>query len=396
VFREMPRSAARGVSGPDAIIVLMASKSASDQKRYQVFVSSTYVDLQEERRAVISTLLESDAFPAGMELFPASDDDAWSLIQGVIDDSDYYLVVIGGKYGSLDPVEDISFTEKEFDYAVSTRKPVMAFLHGDPDALTVERSEKSQEMQEKLAAFRDKVKASKHVKFWTTPEDLAGKVALSFNKLTRQFPAVGWIRADRAASVESLTELAASKARVLELESELRTVQSAPPPGTEGLSQGDDPITMPVAVSASYRGTSLRRVQALVSWDTTWDKVLGSVAPTMFPEGEQSELREALSGAARMEVYRKAADETRPKAQKLDETITDKATPRDLTIDMYDDTFGTVLVQLKALGLIEPSTRRRSVNDKGTYWSLTPLGEQRAITVRALQKQEDGGPAVLA
>ncbi|MEV7826446.1 DUF4062 domain-containing protein [Microbacterium enclense] len=373
----------------------MAANSTSDQKRYQVFVSSTYVDLQEERRAVISTLLESDAFPAGMEMFPASDDDAWSLIKGVIDDSDYYLVVIGGKYGSLDPAEDISFTEKEFDYAVATRKPVMAFMHGDPNALTVEKSEKSEDMQEKLANFRDKVKSSKHVKFWTTPEDLAGKVALSFNKLTRQFPAVGWIRADRAASVESLTELAASKARVLELEDELRTVQSAPPPGTEDLSQGDDPISMPVAVSASYRGASLHRVTELVRWDTTWDEVLGSVAPTLIPEGDQSDLEKALSDAAHFEIYGEAVETTRAEAQKLDETITARASPRDLKVEMYDDTFGTVLMQLKALGLIEPSTRRRSVNDKGTYWSLTPLGEQRAITVRALRKQEDGIRAMI-
>ena len=50
-------------------------------KRYQVFVSSTYVDLTDERQAVIQTLLEMDCIPAGMELFPASDDEQWSLIK---------------------------------------------------------------------------------------------------------------------------------------------------------------------------------------------------------------------------------------------------------------------------------------------------------------------------
>lgn len=45
------------------------------EKREQVFISSTFKDLVEERRAVIQTLLEADCIPAGMELFPASDDE---------------------------------------------------------------------------------------------------------------------------------------------------------------------------------------------------------------------------------------------------------------------------------------------------------------------------------
>jgi hypothetical protein len=57
-------------------------------KRYQVFVSSTFTDLQEERRQVMQALLELDCIPAGMELFPASDETQWSLIQRVIDDCD--------------------------------------------------------------------------------------------------------------------------------------------------------------------------------------------------------------------------------------------------------------------------------------------------------------------
>jgi len=70
-------------------------------KRYQVFVSSTFADLKEERQAVMQALLSLDHFPAGMELFPASDEDQWALIKGVIDDSDYYVLVVGGRYGSM-------------------------------------------------------------------------------------------------------------------------------------------------------------------------------------------------------------------------------------------------------------------------------------------------------
>jgi hypothetical protein len=180
---------------------------AGYDQRYQVFVSSTYLDLGEERHAVIMALLQLNAIPAGMELFPAADEDAWTLIKSVIDDCDYYLLVVGGKYGSVDPVEDISYTEREYDYAVAQRKPVMAFLHGDPDAIPVGRAEKSEEAQRKLAAFRTKVERRKHVKYWTSPEDLAGKVALSFALFTKSYPAPGWIRGDKQASSEVLAEL---------------------------------------------------------------------------------------------------------------------------------------------------------------------------------------------
>jgi hypothetical protein len=45
------------------------------EKRFQVFVSSTYTDLQEERRKVIQTIMEMDCIPSGMEMFPAADEE---------------------------------------------------------------------------------------------------------------------------------------------------------------------------------------------------------------------------------------------------------------------------------------------------------------------------------
>jgi Domain of unknown function (DUF4062) len=85
------------------------------EKRYQVFVSSTYADLQEERDAVFQTLMRMDCIPAGMELFPAIDEEQFEFIKKVIDGCDYYVLIIGGRYGSLTP-EGISYTKKEYDY----------------------------------------------------------------------------------------------------------------------------------------------------------------------------------------------------------------------------------------------------------------------------------------
>ena len=83
----------------------------------------------------------------------------WTLIKRVIDSSDYYLLVVGGKYGSVDPETELSYTEMEYDYAVAERKPVMAFLHADPDKIEHGKSEKNEAAQARLEAFRTKVKA---------------------------------------------------------------------------------------------------------------------------------------------------------------------------------------------------------------------------------------------
>ena len=107
-------------------------------KRYQVFVSSTFTDLIAERQGVLSAILEITHMPAGMELFPAGDASAWRLIQDVIDSSDYYVLIIGGRYGSLDDT-GLGYTEKEYDYAVSSKRPVIPFLHSNPDNLPRER-----------------------------------------------------------------------------------------------------------------------------------------------------------------------------------------------------------------------------------------------------------------
>src|SRR3954468_11632716 len=209
--------------------------------RYQVFVSSTYTDLVGERQAVMSALLQFDALPAGMELFPAADDEAWTLIKKVIDESDYYLLMIGGRYGSVD-ADGLSFTEKEYDYAVQQQKPVMAFLHGSPDNLPVKASDTDVAVKAKLDAFREKVKASKHVKFWETPEILTLSVIQSFAYFVKTYPAVGWVRGDSGDSPKTLARLAEAQERIAILEEELISEATRPPQGAVGLATGEETL----------------------------------------------------------------------------------------------------------------------------------------------------------
>ncbi|UHM90785.1 DUF4062 domain-containing protein [Rahnella victoriana] len=91
------------------------------KKKLQVFVSSTFTDLKEERQAAVSAILTLGHIPAGMELFTANDKSQWETIERWINESDAYMLILGGRYGSIDEATGISYTEKEFNYAVKAK-----------------------------------------------------------------------------------------------------------------------------------------------------------------------------------------------------------------------------------------------------------------------------------
>lgn len=162
-------------------------------KRYQIFISSTYKDLVEERRAAMEAIIELDCFPAGMESFPASSQRQFDYISKIIDKSDYYIIIIAGKYGTLSD-EGISFTEKEFDYAVEKGIPIISFVKRDISKLSTEFIELDHERRKKLEEFRTKVMDSRMVKMWDDYNELKAAILLSLPKEIDSNPQYGWIR----------------------------------------------------------------------------------------------------------------------------------------------------------------------------------------------------------
>ncbi|MGP8291979.1 DUF4062 domain-containing protein, partial [Vreelandella zhanjiangensis] len=96
------------------------------RKRLQVFVSSTFTDLVEQRQAAVEAILTAGHIPAGMELFTAGDESQMDVIRQWIDESDIYLIIVGGRYGSVDPKTQKSYTQLEYEYAVESDKPIFA------------------------------------------------------------------------------------------------------------------------------------------------------------------------------------------------------------------------------------------------------------------------------
>ncbi len=235
-------------------------------KRYQVFVSSTFADLKDERSNVIQTLMEMDCIPAGMELFPALDEEQFEFIKKVIDDSDYYLLIIGGRYGSLSD-KGISYTEMEYDYAIGKDIKVIALVHGSPEKLAVEKVEMDSDAQQKLKAFKQKVTTNRLVKFWDDAKELSGLVALSLPKTIKTYPAVGWVRASGATdNTDLLKQLNELRKRKDELEKQIQEFQKNKNKMLD-LAQGDDEVVISVKCDVIGEGEGERSWEQEVTWN---------------------------------------------------------------------------------------------------------------------------------
>lgn len=335
-------------------------------KRYQVFISSTYADLKEERAKVMQTIMSLNCIPAGMELFPASNDEQFEFIKRVIDDCDYYILIVGGRYGSLSK-DGISYTEKEFDYAKQNGIPILAFLHSDLESIPLGKSEKDPSKREMLNNFRDKASTGRLIKFWKTPEELVGQVATSLSITIIQHPAIGWVRANMQSTAESLQqenelrkELAAAKEYITRLEKEKQEVDSL-----------KDIATLDEVITIRFTHTSwspyihqdvIEKREKKISWGELFE----SIAPRLMDNPNEDRTRNIFG-----DVLGEKESITRGK------------------IGLNKEDFDTIKIQFIALGLINVSYQKTVQGGMALFWRLTSKGKSLMIQRRVIRKQKE-------
>jgi hypothetical protein len=344
------------------------------EKRYQVFISSTFRDLRDERQAVLRSVLELDHMPAGMELFPAADASAWDLIKEVIDNSDYYVLVMGGRYGSMDET-GLGYTEREYDYASQKRKPVIALLHQNPDNLPREKTETEEAIWKKLSAFREKVEKHHHCNYWNSADELKVRAIIALTAAMKRSPAVGWVRADQVPTDAEVRQALELRNRVAELEQQLATGSTQPPAGTEDLQQGEDRFEIDAEFTARNPNDWEDSDQYTGSIAPTWNEVFASVAPSLINEASDEDLRSAFRS-----FFKEIIKDTHGNTKKFKSKELTNFEFREAQLD-------TCIVQLRALGLIRENQKQRSVRDTETYWTLTKYGDFRMTQLRALRRE---------
>lgn len=327
-------------------------------KRYQVFVSSTFADLQEERQQVMQALMEMDCIPAGMEVFPAADEDQWQFIKRVIDDCDYYLLIIGGRYGSID-ADGVSYTEKEYDYAVASGLKVVALLHEDPSQIQAGKTDQNSEMAERLAAFREKVAEGRLVKFWRSADQLPGLVALSLSKTIKTYPAVGWVRADTVASQDLLLQLNELQKENSDLKKVIAGLRESQPMEIPDLAGLDDKFE----IKGTYKRQNMGQTY---SWsvELSWSEIFALISPYLMEHPSDSSVSLRLKSSA----FDAAG----------------KSSPWNKTLD--DQCFQTVKIQLTAMGLVRVRYAKSTKGTMGLFWSLTEQGERLMMQLRTAKK----------
>jgi hypothetical protein len=315
-------------------------------KRYQVFVSSTYEDLREERQEVIQALLELDCIPTGMELFPATDEDSWTLIKDFIRQCDYYIVIVGGRYGSVNPATGKSYTQMEYEFATESGLPTVAFLHHDPGKLIGDKLEKTDAGKESLGEFRKLIESHRHCKYWSTAKELGGVVSRSISALKKTHPRTGWVRADRVPDENSAHEILRLRDEVIALEMKLRDAAHTPPSGSVDLAQGSE------AVSVRFRFETSNEYHTL-PFEFTWNKLLLVLGPVLLSPQDEHTMKAVLLGAWK-----------------------NRYPNRGYNARIIDEDFHLIKIQFRALGYIAQSSPG--------VWQLTPYGDSVLMQLAAI------------
>lgn len=331
--------------------------------KYQVFISSTYQDLKEERDLVIKAILEMGHIPVGMEMFSAADEEQWSIIKKQIDQSDYYVVIVAHRYGSCDST-GISYTEKEYDYATSCSIPTLGFIIDDSSQWSKDKSDTERTATRKLNKFKEKIK-QKPVSFWKNGEDLYGRCSISLIKAFNTYPREGWVRASKTQDLGAAKEILRLSAENSELRERLAIFEM------------ESSIDAAISKTIEILRNNKRKISVWKNGATDWEK---SKEVTLY------QIYEVV--ASEMQIEFSLPDLARYIATNV------LSIPRIELRKNWPTPINTnrsILADLSALNCVQPSNKEKPASDKDEYWCLTEFGMKvmHQIRRRRLEKVEN-------
>lgn len=325
-------------------------------KKYQIFISSTYLDLVKEREQVIKACLEMGNIPVGMEMFSAADEEQWKIIQRQIDDIDYYVILVAHRYGSTTD-EGLSYTEKEYDYAVSKGIPVLGFIIDDGAAWPADRVDQDEDKKLSLVNFKEKIK-SKHVNFWSNKDELHARFSIALMKAMVNYPRSGWVKAEDSIGSDVMKELS-------RLSSENSSLRKENGQLIKKKLESEDKSKPIVKIL----GKNKRQMHIWYAGEGDWVEleeasllqIFQAVAPKLLGENYNLEIaRDVALHFGGSKPYRN-----------------DWPVP--------SNHLASWLTDLHALELVEASKKKHPVSDKKDYWTLSKKGREVIGAIRQLQ-----------
>lgn len=181
--------------------------------RYQIFISTSGRDMQPERTVLSQTLVGMGFFAWGLEhRTPLTT----TLARRQIDECDYVILLLGSQYGEQS-ISGVSYLSLEYEYALSQAKPIIVFMHEQPESREIVLQETQPQLKDKFLAFRKKLlHEAKHIFYFKTPRELELAVRLNIPLMVEQHMGQGWVPAHQAQQLEDEIRLLRSK--ILRLE----------------------------------------------------------------------------------------------------------------------------------------------------------------------------------
>lgn len=191
-------------------------------RKLQIFVSSTYEDLIDYRLAAMEAILAAGHIPAAMEQFSPGDETAWETIKRWIDDSDAFILILGGRYGSIEPDSGKSYVQLEYEYAKAQEKPYFALFITDKhlnervNMLTLDKAD--ERTHPELYRNFKKTVTEKLCRPFSSGQEIQMAIFQKLPEWMRNPDLVGWVKGNEARNPDLDRELA----KLLEENRELR------------------------------------------------------------------------------------------------------------------------------------------------------------------------------
>lgn len=145
-----------------------------------------------------------------MELFKANNQDQMNIIRQWIDESDVFLLILGGRYGSLDPATQKSYTHLEYEYALEKKMPIFTLILSDQmikDKFTQSNRSMNDfrevKNKKKHAAFLKQVQSASIVRFLDSIYQIDSAIMSSLKDFESDINIEGWIRSTEISHVKS-------------------------------------------------------------------------------------------------------------------------------------------------------------------------------------------------
>ncbi|VVS92541.1 DUF4062 domain-containing protein [Desulfoluna spongiiphila] len=148
------------------------------------FISSTFMDLKQERKAVAQILRENGLNVNALDVKPASSQTSRREIVNGIKESDFVILIVGNRYGSILPQvtgsSTLSITRWEYKKAVQLNKSILVYYKENPGNEPADTGDSPDPddafKQEQLKQFKRQLDENHNPKYFSNPDELAREI----------------------------------------------------------------------------------------------------------------------------------------------------------------------------------------------------------------------------